>query len=164
MTRAWISLVLALLPPTTPADGGELSLPPAEAFAMGARIRVRDAAEMDTRAFNRALRAARARGEEWTGSFIQVAVRFAGVAPQGRSQSVAVETAPGGWEGGEGLEWARVAIEDRGYFDDSISGERWVVWLVPAPIGGGLEVARGLRAWECQRSPESWFYSARPCP
>jgi hypothetical protein len=163
VTRACLVLVAVLSPAAVMASEGELSLPPREAFAIGARTRVLDAQELNPAAFNRELAQARARKEAWTESFIQVALRFTRAPGQGQKQSVEMEATPSGWEGLETLKWARVTIDDRGYHDDSVSGERWIVWLVPSPRGG-LEVARGLRAWECQRSPESWFYSARACP
>ena len=162
MNLVLIVIVLFLLPATTVAAPGELSLPSREAFAIGARTTVSDAAAMDPKRFNHELRSAQGRGEEWTKSFIQVALRFAKPDPQGRSQIVTVETSPHGWEGEEVLAWARVTIEDRDYLDDSVAGERWMIWLVPTPAGGGLEVARGLRAWECRR-PGRWLYSSRPC-
>jgi hypothetical protein len=158
----WWLVAFGLWPGWGEASEGELTLPPREAFAIGARTTVSDAAEMDAKEFNRSLRSARGRGEAWTGSFIQVALNFAKTDPRGRSQNVTVETAPQGWEGGMALTWARVTIEDRGYLDDSVAGERWMIWLVPAPDNDGLAVARGLRAWECHR-PGRWVYSARPC-
>ncbi len=163
MTRAVLLMTLALLPTPAFADGGELSLPPAQAFAIGARVRVKDAGEMDPRVFNRALREAHARGEAWTENFLLVASRFVQLAPQGRYQQIVIETSATEWEPGRELEWVRVSIEDRDWLDDSARGERWLVWLVPAREGGGFEVARGLHAYECQRSPEMWFYSGR-CP
>ena len=117
---------------------------------------------MDHGPFNQELKHARSRGERWTESFIQIALRFAHPPAQGSEQSVLVEAMPQGWEGLETLKWARVTIEDRAYADDSVAGERWIVWLVPARDGDGIEVARGLRAWECHR-PGRWLYSARPC-
>jgi len=166
MRIGWAALLFALVlsPPLAWASDGELALPPREAFAIGARTRVLDVATMDHRPFNQELKHARSRGERWTESFIQIALRFAQPPAQGSEQSVLVEAMPQGWEGIETLTWVRVTIEDRAYADDSISGERWMIWLVVSPGADGLEVFRGLRAGECRRAtPESWFYSARPC-
>ena len=163
------SLILLLLglhvPPLGAAAGGnEFTQSAVAAFAIDARTRVHDVAELDVRAFNDTLAAATARGEPWTGNFIAIALRFAQSPPQGREQRVVVSTGPGEWEPGLPLRRARVTIEDRGWLDDSVAGERWVIWIVADAGGKGLAVARGLRAWECRRSPESSFYSARPCP
>jgi hypothetical protein len=164
-TLAWLALLGTVTGTDAAAGEGELALSPRAAFAPGARARVESVAALPAAAFDDTLARAQARGEPWTRSFLLIALRFAGTAPQGRDQRVEVTTSPGEWEPGSPLRWARVSIEDRGWMDDSVLGERTVVWIVPRERGGGLAVARGLRAWECARStPESHFYSARPCP
>jgi hypothetical protein len=143
-------------------EPSELDLPAVAAFALGARTQVRDVEQVDVAAFNDSLAAAQSRREAWTESFAAVAMRLAQLPPQGREQRVEVAVAPGEWEPGVPLRWARVSVEDRGWLDDSVQGVRLVAWLVPGPQGG-LRVHRALRASECSR-PGAWFYSVKPCP
>jgi hypothetical protein len=164
MARAWFVFVAVAWPALALASEGEHALPPREAFAIGARTRVHDARELDVHDFNRVLRKARARKEEWASNFLLVATRFAGLPAQGRHQRIEIETFPTEWEIGREFDHVRVTIEDRDWLDDSARGERWIVWLVPSRESVGLEIARALHAQECQRSAEQWFYSAQPCP
>lgn len=140
----------------------ELKLPSVEAFALGARVAVRDVEAVDVVAFNAGLAQAHAHGEGWAESFVTIAQRLAQLAPQGREQHVDVAVAPGEWEPGRALPWVRVTVVDRGWLDDTTAGVRLVAWIVPDPEGG-LRVHRALRAWECSR-PGKAYYSAQPCP
>lgn len=142
--------------------GTELSLPDIVAFAIGTDVNIKSVRAMETDSFNVILRAAQERGEPWTDSFILTALRFTGSHLYGSRQSVNVQIEPSEWEEGRPLRFARVTIEDKGWLDDSVYGERYVVWLTKNEAGR-LEVRRALWAELCSRM--YWkFYSADLCP
>ncbi|MEJ2214686.1 MAG: hypothetical protein P8Y20_11660 [Gammaproteobacteria bacterium] len=60
------------------------------------------------------------------------------------------------------LETARINIENGGWLDDSITVERYVMWL-RLDSNGLLTAHRILWAGYCDR-PEHQFYSAHACP
>jgi hypothetical protein len=60
------------------------------------------------------------------------------------------------------IERARVVVEDEGWADDSVFGQRHVLYFT-RDDAGRLRVERALRAMLCLR-PGQRFYSADPCP
>jgi hypothetical protein len=161
----WLVMLFALAalgagPAVKPRD--ELVLTPIEAFAIGARIPVRDVRELDTDAFNDTLRSAQAREESWTRIFLLIALRFEDPSPSGSRQSVDVNVTPSEWHPSDPVQWVRITIENHGWLDDSVAGDRTVLWLAPA-ADDRLVLWRALRASECSR-PGRKFYSAKPCP
>ncbi len=171
MTKGWEAIAVAaaisaivLLIGTGEAEpaGDELQLPARSAFAIGTPVKVESVREMKAGAFNDSLRAARGRGEGWTANAIQIALRFARLAEVGSRQVVTSEVSPSEWEPGRRLNWIRVTLEEDGWLDDSVSGQRYVVWLTP-DSGGGLALRRALWAHRCDR-PHWRSYTAAPCP
>ena len=79
----------------------------------------------------------------------------------GNNQRVSVSI-PGEWEPGGAFEFARVIIEDQGWLDDAIAGERYVFWITQGDEGE-LMIQRALRANICSR-PFQEFYSVQRCP
>ncbi|UCF05208.1 MAG: hypothetical protein JSV33_15020 [bacterium] len=144
------------------AENNELELPSISAFSIGTDVNIKSVEEIATDSLNDVLLKAQKRNEEWTKSFVQIALRLSGAALSGTRQSVSVKIDPSEWEKGRPLNWARVTIVDEGWLDDSVSGERYVIWLVP-DTDGNLTVQRILRAALCHR-PYWKFYSSEPCP
>ena len=146
--------------PVAPRGGLDLAAP--FAFAIGTDTNVESAEELGTAAFNDSLGAARVRGEPWTRSALGIALRFADPAAIGARQSVRVETSPPEWEPGRALHWVRVTVEEGGWLDDAVAGQRTVLWLVP-DADGELVVERALWARLCRR-PLQRFYTSGMCP
>lgn len=144
------------------AAGDELQLPAVSAFAIGTPLNIESVQEMETGAFNDSLRVARERGEAWTCNAILIALRFARLGEIGSRQVVSAEVSPSEWEPGRRLNWVRVTLEEGGWLDDSVSGQRYVVWLTP-DTEGRLTLRRALWAHECRR-PYWRYYSAAACP
>jgi hypothetical protein len=144
------------------AGNNELELPAISAFSIGTDINIKSVEEIETDPLNAMLLEAQERNEEWTDSFVQIALRLSGAALFGTRQSVSVKIAPSEWEKGRKLHWVRITIVDEGWLDDSVSGERYMIWLVP-DADGNLTVQRILRAHLCRR-PYWKYYSSEPCP
>jgi hypothetical protein len=144
------------------AAGDELQLPAKSAFAIGTSLNIESVREMETGAFNDSIRVARERGEPWTTNAILIALRFARLGEVGCRQVVSAEVSPSEWEPGRKLNWIRVTLEEGGWLDDSVSGQRYVVWLTP-DTNGRLTLRRALWAQECGR-PYWRYYSAAACP
>jgi hypothetical protein len=144
------------------AASEELDLPAISAFAIGTQVNIKSVQEMETEAFNDSLRVARERGEPWTGNAILIALRFARLGEVGSRQVVSAEVSPSEWEPGRPLNWVRVTLEEGGWLDDSVSGQRYVIWLTP-DTEGRLTLRRALWAQLCWRF--YWrYYSAAECP
>jgi hypothetical protein len=157
----WVTCLL-VSPFSVDADTDELELPDISAFALGTDINIRSVREVKADSFNVVLRAAQDCGQEWTESFMLIALTFAGVQFTGSRQRVDVQIEPSEWESGRTLRWARVTIEDIGWLDDAQYGERYVIWLAPDK-DGRLVVKRALWARLCSRA--YWrFYSSELCP
>jgi hypothetical protein len=154
--------VLFLWSPASCGDHDELELPSISAFSVGTDINIRSVKEIAVEPLNTELREARARKEEWTNSAMHIALRLSGAALSGSRQSVSVTIEPSEWEQGRTLRWVRVTIVDEGWLDDSVSGERYMVWLSP-DSDGKLEIRRILWAQLCHR-PYWKYYSNEPCP
>ncbi len=160
-----VILAIAVSAPAAQAAGervGELALDAMSAFAVGTERSIHSVRELDPDSFNTALALARKRGEPWTASPARIGLEFTGGPLSGSSRNISVKIHPSEWEPGRPLLWARVTIEDEGWLDDSVYGERYVIWLVPSD-DGGLEVGRAIRASLCARMHRR-FYSADPCP
>ena len=157
----WL-LTLVVLAPAVDVEADELDLPALNAFAIGTDVNIASVGEKPTESFNDSLRAARERGEEWTANTITIALRFAEFPNIGGRQSVTVQTSPSEWEPGRPVKWVRVTLEEHGWLDDSVSGQRFVIWLTSDPTGE-LIVRRALWAQECYRK-YGRYYTADPCP
>ncbi|MBD3366964.1 MAG: hypothetical protein GF405_02170 [Candidatus Eisenbacteria bacterium] len=140
----------------------ELELPDISAFAVGIETNVRSVETLDADALTDSLRAADARGETWTVEPLRVGLELVPRRLVGRRRTVEARYAPGEWEPGRPFSWVRVTVEDGGWLDDSVTGVRYVLWLVPCG-DGSLRVRRALRAHLCDR-PYWRYYSADPCP
>jgi hypothetical protein len=171
VTRRWETItaaaafaIVALLICTgrVVAAGNELDLPAISAFAIGTELNIKSVEEMETDAFNDSLCVARERGEPWTGNAILIALRFARLWEVGSRQVVSAEASPSEWEPGRPLNWVRVTLQEGGWLDDSVAGQRYVLWLTP-DTEGMLTLRRALWAQECHR-PYWRYYSASPCP
>ncbi len=170
MTRRWEAItaaaviaIEALLICTgkARATGDELQLSAVSAFAIGTPINIESVQEMETGAFNDSLRVARERSEPWTDNAILIALRFARLGEIGSRQIVSAEVSPSEWEPGRRLNWVRVTLEEDGWLDDSVSGQRYVIWLT-LDTEGRLTLRRALWARECRRL--YWrYYSAAAC-
>ena len=155
--------VFALVPAASgiQAQQNELDLPAISAFAIGTELNIAGVREIEPDSFNVILRQAQDKGEEWSKSFIQIGLRFANIPPQGRYQKVTVEI-PFEWEPSMPLKFARITIVDKGWLDDSQSGERYVIWIATQSTGH-LIVQRALWARLCRRA--YWRqWSSDPCP
>lgn len=162
--RPLLSLLLLLLVGTGTATGSqdELTMWDVAAFAIGTDINVESVEELDASALSDSLAALRERHPEIADDPILAAHRLSGVPVLGPRRSVIVEYSPTEWEPGRPFRHVRVALEDRGWLDDSVAGRRAVLWFVPDEQGR-LTVARALRADLCRR-PYWKYYSAKRCP
>lgn len=140
----------------------ELAADDLTAFALGTDTNVRSVERLDAGALTDSLRAAEARGEDWTDDPLKVGLELAGRRLVGRRRLVEASYAPGEWEPGRPFRWVRVAVIDDGWLDDSVTGSRTVLWLVPCE-DAAFRVGRALRAHLCSR-PHWRYYSAEPCP
>lgn len=143
-------------------ENDELVMPSISAFSIGTDINIRSVKEIAIEPANAVLLEAQERNEEWTNSLVQIALRLSGATLSGTRQSVSVKIEPPEWEKGRKFDWARITISDEGWLDDSVSGERYMVWLA-TDSDGRLKVRRILWAHLCDR-PHWKFYSSEPCP
>ena len=147
--------------PVVQAEDIELSLPAIQAFGIGTKKLVKSAKSIDTQAFNQRLMEAHENQAEWSNNFVQIGLQFIGGAENHRYQHISV-VIPGEWEPGTPLtSYARVTIENGGWLDDSVAGNRYILWIVQGEQGE-LKVQRALYANLCYRPFD--MYSAGLCP
>ena len=151
--------------PTQPSQGGdELALSDTFAFAINAEVEVESVETLDPSNFNDLLLTAYQSQAVWANDPLWVGLQFLqflSLPMTGANQQVSVFI-PGEWEPGMEFDYARVVIEDKGWLDDAVAGERYVLWIV---LGneGEFRIQRALRANICRR-PDQEFYSAQACP
>ena len=142
------------------AEDTELSLSATQAFGIGTKTLVKSAKSIDTKTFNQMLMEAHQNQAEWSNNFVQIGLQFIGGGENHRRQNISV-VIPGEWEPGYPLRhYARVTLERGGWLDDSIAGDRYVLWIVQGD-GGELKVQRALYARLCYRP--FYMYSADRC-
>ena len=140
-------------PPPAPGHAGDALV----TFRAGTTVPVRDVRELAPEPLNARL------GPTRSGSPIATALRAVGDTLPGNAQTVSVrEVEPREREAGTPVTAARVEIENAGFLDDAVSGDRTVL-LLEDRTGEGLRIVRALHARLCSR-PGARFYSARPCP
>jgi hypothetical protein len=140
-----------------------LTLTPVDDFTIGTEAYVNSVKEVDIKLFNALLLEAQQKGKAWTKSFFEIALKIPGLNLNGTTQTVSVDIEPYDWgEEGVSLESARITVENAGWLDDSLTGERYVLWLT-TDSKGFLKAQRILWAGFCSR-PHQEFYSAAPCP
>jgi hypothetical protein len=143
----------------------ELDLAPMDAFAIGTDININSVKELPTEPFNAILLEAQENNETWTTDFIDIAQRLPNLQFSGVEQSISVDISPGGidWpEMRDELQWARITIVNAGWADDSVAGERTVMWVVPRD-DGKLRVHRILWAEHCMRQYRQSYSSKGDC-
>jgi len=154
---------LLFLPPAASARFiDDLALEGIFAFSIGTDINIKSVDSLDATALNDSLRAARDRGASWTEDPLRTALGLFGRDLTGARRTVTAVYSPTEWEPGRPFNWIRVIVEDGGWLDDSVTGQRLALWFVPDEEGR-LVVHRALRAQLCSR-PCWRYYSADPCP
>ena len=142
----------------------ELALSDIRAFGVETEINVHSVESLDASDFNALLLSSHQGGAVWANDPLWVGLQFLqyiGHPITGSDQTVAVSI-PGEWEPGQTFEFARVIIEDRGWLDDAIAGERYALWITPGDEGEFV-ISRALRSNICSR-PFQAFYSIQNCP
>ena len=154
-----LTIVCCKSTPIVQAEDTELSLPVKQAFAIGTETLVKSVKSLDTKAFNQELLKAHQNGEEWSNSLVEVGLKFMGGSENQPRLNISL-VIPGEWEPGIPFPYARVTLERGGWLDDSVGGDRYVLWIVQG-TKGEFKVQRALYANLCYR-PSS-MYSADPC-
>ncbi|MGK7889793.1 MAG: hypothetical protein AB4042_10695 [Leptolyngbyaceae cyanobacterium] len=148
----------------TDLEDTELGLSDIRAFATTTDTDVYSVETLDLTDYNALLLSSYQNQAIWVNDPLWVGLQllqFLGQPITGSEQQVSVSI-PGEWEPGRAFEFARVIIEDKGWLDDAIAGERYVIWIVPGD-SGEFKVQRALRANFCSRPPQE-FYSIQDCP
>lgn len=142
----------------------ELALSDIRAFGVETEINVHSVESLDADEFNALLLTSHQGGAIWANDPLWVGLQFLQYIGQpitGRSQTVSVSI-PEEWEAGQAFEFARIIIEDKGWMDDAIAGERYALWITPGEEGEFI-ISRALRSNICSR-PFQEFYSIQNCP
>jgi hypothetical protein len=169
MLNLRIAITILFLSSTALADWDKpfgLTLSPADDFSIGTDVYVESVKEIDIKPFNKLLLEAQETRQTWVTNFFEIALRIPGLGLDGDGirKSITVEILPLDWEvRGVALEAVRISIENSGWMDDSVTGERHVVWLMP-DFNGLLQAKRILWAQHCSRHWDRHFFSAGLCP
>ncbi|MEM9218814.1 MAG: hypothetical protein AAGD25_31300 [Cyanobacteria bacterium P01_F01_bin.150] len=142
----------------------ELALSDIRAFGVETNINVHSVESLNADEFNALLLSSHQSGATWANDPLWVGLQFLqyiGHPVTGQNQTVSVFI-PGEWEAGQSFDYARVIIEDKGWLDDAIEGERYAMWITPGAEGEFI-ISRALRANICSR-PFQEFYSIQNCP
>ena len=142
----------------------ELALSDIRAFGVETEINVHSVEALDADEFNALLLTSHQGGAIWANDPLWVGLQFLQYIGQpitGQNQTVSVAI-PGEWEPGQAFEFARIIIEDKGWLDDAIAGERYALWITPGNEGEFV-ISRALRSNICSR-PFQEFYSIQNCP
>ncbi|MEB3229506.1 MAG: hypothetical protein VKJ64_00740 [Leptolyngbyaceae bacterium] len=145
-------------------SGSELDLSDIRAFGSTTDSEVYSVEPLDPTEYNALLLSSYQNQAIWANDPLWVGLQllqFLGQPITGAEQRVSVSV-PGEWEPGMTFEFARVIIDDKGWLDDAIAGERYVIWIVPGD-SGEFKIQRALRANFCRR-PLQEFYSSQNCP
>ena len=142
----------------------ELALSDIRAFGVETGINVHSVESLNADEFNTLLLTSHQDGAIWANDPLWVGLQFLQYIGQpitGPSQTVSVSL-PDEWEPGQPFEFARIIIEDKGWVDDAIAGERYALWITPG-TEGEFVISRALRSNICSR-PFQEFYSIQNCP
>lgn len=142
----------------------EMALSDIRAFGVETDINVHSVEALDVVDFNALLLSSHQNNAIWANDPLWVGLQFLqyiGHPITGRTQNVSVSI-PDEWEPGQTFEFARIVIEDKGWLDDAIAGERYALWVVPGDEGEFI-IERALRSNICSR-PFQEFYSIQNCP
>ena len=141
-----------------------LTLPDKDAFSIGTEYLVKDVRSFNINQYNNYLNLARHNGQQWVNHPISAAVQLTKASLNGEylgGRHQEIETVMSDFEGSM-LDSIKVEVANTGLADDSVFGERYVIWF-STDENNQLVVSKILWAMLCSR-PGQKFYSANSCP
>ena len=145
-------------------EGDWQTLPDESAFSIGTEYLVKEVRSFNVNPYNNYLNSARRNGQQWVNHPISAAVQLTKASLNGEylgGRYQEIETVISDFEGSM-LDNIKVEVANTGLADDSVFGERYVIWF-STDENNQLVVRKILWAMLCSR-PGQDFYAANSCP